>query len=220
MKNIKISNNIWKQLRVLRNNLGFKHYSPVIQWLFEHQSLPDITNDEIPRIKSRPMQFSEKHVSSLEEKTNGIPTAEDRSLQSWSFPEEKDNENTECDYDEKSSQNPEENIDIDPLQNLYERIDEAYKQLCILKGEYQNDQDEDQEPICDVTLEELSERVREVENHVIDFIQGKGYSSFIGHCHRCNHAFEIALTDFPAALLCPECGYVFALTIRERLRLD
>jgi len=219
MKNIKVSNNIWKQLRVLRNNLGFKHYSPVIQWLFEHQSLPDITNDEIPRIKSRPVQVPEKQVSLLEGKINGIPTAEDRSLQSPFFPE-KGNENTECDYDKKPLQNLEENIDIDPLQNLHERIDEAYKQLCILKGEYQNDRDEDQEPICNVTLEELSERVREVENHVIDFIQGKGYSSFIGHCHKCNHAFEIALTGFPAALLCPECGYVFALTIRERLRLD
>ena len=220
MKNIKISNNIWKELRGLRDKLGYKHYSPVIQWLFDHQSLPDMANDEILEIKPQPVQILEKHVSLPEGKINGMPNAEDRSLQSPFFPEEKDNEITECDYDEKSSQNLEEKIDIDPLQNLYERIDEAYIQLCILKGEYQNDQDEDQEPICDVTLEELSERVREVENHVIDFIQGKGYSSFIGHCHRCNHAFEIALTDFPAALLCPECGYVFALTIRERLSLD
>ena len=37
MKNISISNDVWRELRKIRDNIGVTHYSAVIQYLIKNQ---------------------------------------------------------------------------------------------------------------------------------------------------------------------------------------
>jgi len=41
MKRIPISIDIWRKLRQIRDEQGFKHYNKTLQWLMQQASLPD-----------------------------------------------------------------------------------------------------------------------------------------------------------------------------------
>lgn len=63
MKNISISNETYKRLQKKKKQLGLKHYSDVIRWLFNHQLLKELATNETTKTKKTQIHVLPKEVT-------------------------------------------------------------------------------------------------------------------------------------------------------------